>query len=59
MTDRDRAEMRALCEQFRRNMARENDVLLFDHDAKQRIGKMIGSAVREGGSEFGYLPWRA
>ena len=29
--------------------------LLYDHDAKQRIGDMIGSAVRRGGSEFGYL----
>jgi hypothetical protein len=30
MTDPDRAEMQALCELFRREMARENDVLLFD-----------------------------
>jgi hypothetical protein len=55
MTDRDRAELRALCDQFRRAMASENDVLLYDQDAKPRIGEMIGSAVRRGGSEFGYL----
>jgi hypothetical protein len=34
-------------------MARENDVLLYDQHAKQRIGEMIGKAQQ--GSEFGYL----
>jgi hypothetical protein len=52
MTDRDRAEMRALCDQFRRDMARENDAALFDHEAKQRIGQMIGQAVRQGQSDY-------
>ena len=52
--DRDRAEMRALCDLFRQSM-RESGPMLFDQDAKQRIGEMIGSAVRRGGSEFGYL----
>ena len=55
MADLDRAEMEALLDQFRRDMARENDVLLFDHEARQRIGEMIGKAVRQGGSEFEYL----
>jgi hypothetical protein len=55
MTDLDRAEMRALCDHFRRAMAHENDVLLFDHETRQRFGQMIGSAVRQGGSEFEYL----
>ena len=58
MTDRDRAEMQALLDQFRKAMARENEVQLFDHEARQRIGKMIGKATREGGSDFGYLPRR-
>ena len=46
MTDRDRAEMRALCDQFRQSMARENDVLLYDQEARTRIGEMNGSATR-------------
>jgi hypothetical protein len=53
MTDRDRAEMRALCDQFRRDMERENYVLLYDQEAKQRGGRMIGRAQQ--GAEFGYL----
>jgi hypothetical protein len=52
MTDRDRAEMRALCDQFRRAMARENDVLLFDRDARIRIGEAIGKAARHGRSDY-------
>jgi low affinity Fe/Cu permease len=55
VTNLDRAEMQALLDQFRRDMARENDVLLFDHEARQRIGEMIGKAVRQGGSELEYL----
>jgi hypothetical protein len=60
MTDRDRAEMQTLLEQFRRAMARRNDVLLYDHEAKQRVGEMIGKAVQPRGSAFGYaakLSW--
>jgi len=53
MTDRDRADMRALCDQFRRDMGRENAVLLYDQEAKQRFGQMIGQALLEGNSEFG------
>jgi hypothetical protein len=53
MTDRDRAEMRALCDQFRREMARQVDEQMCDHEARQRIGQMIGQARQ--GSEFGYL----
>jgi hypothetical protein len=55
MTDRDRADMAALCDHFRRDMGRENEVLLYDQEAKQRFGQMIGQAVRKGNSEFGYL----
>ena len=58
MDDRDRAELRALCDLFRRDMARQVDEPPFDHDAKQRIGQVIGKAGRQGGSEFGYLPQR-
>jgi hypothetical protein len=52
MTDRDRAEMRALCDQFRRDMARENDVLLFDKESRERIGEAIGRAARQGRSDY-------
>jgi hypothetical protein len=52
MTDRDRAEMRALCDLFRQAIARQVDEPVFDHDARARIGQAIGSAVRDGGSAF-------
>jgi len=52
MTDPDRAEMQALCELFRREMARENDVLLFDKEGYVRIGRIIGGAARQGRSDY-------
>jgi hypothetical protein len=55
MTDRDRPEMQALLDQFRKAVARENDVLQYDQDTKQRIGEMIGRATRWGRCDFGYL----
>jgi hypothetical protein len=39
MTDRDRAEMRALCDLFRRETARQIDEQLFDPDARVRSGR--------------------
>jgi hypothetical protein len=42
MTDRDRAEMRALADQFHQLTAREKEVQLFDHETRQRIGEAIG-----------------
>jgi hypothetical protein len=53
MTDLDRAEMRALCDLFRREMARQVDEPLFDPAARVRIGQMIGRAALVG-SEYGY-----
>jgi len=55
MTDPDRAEMQALCEAFRRDMARQVDEQLFDHEARERIGQMIGQAVRQGQSDYAAL----
>lgn len=52
MTDLDRAEMRALCDQFRQLMARENDALLYDQDARVRVGEAIGKAVLQGRSDY-------
>jgi hypothetical protein len=57
-SDRDRAEMRALADRFRQLMVRENEVQLFDHETRQRIGEAIGKAMRQSGSDFGYLPQR-
>jgi hypothetical protein len=55
MDDRDHAEMRALCDQFREAMARENDQLLFDQEARQRIGQIIGRSARQGRSDYAAL----
>jgi hypothetical protein len=33
-------------------MARENDQLLFDHEARQRIGQIIGQSARQGRSDY-------
>jgi hypothetical protein len=55
MDDRDRAEMRALADQFRELMARQNEVAPFNEAARQRIGDAIGKAARQGGSGFTYL----
>ena len=52
MTDLDRAEMRALADQFREAMAREMDQPLFDEEARMRIGRIIGGPVRQGRSDY-------
>jgi hypothetical protein len=52
MTDRDRAEMQALLDQFRRGMAEEFDQPLFDKEARVRIGETIGKAARQGYSDY-------
>ena len=52
MTDHDRAEMQALCDQFRRMMVRKVDRALFDDDARKRIGEMIGQAARQCRSDY-------
>jgi hypothetical protein len=53
MTDRDGSQLQALLDQFRQDMARQNDAALFDQEAKRRIGQMIGRAALVG-SEYGY-----
>ena len=49
MDDRHRAEMRALSDAFRCEMARQVDEPLFDLDAWARIGHAIGSLHPSGG----------
>jgi hypothetical protein len=53
MTDRDRAEMRALADQFRELMVRDVERTVFDKEACLRIGQMIGRAALVG-SECSY-----
>ena len=53
MDEFDRAKMRALCDQFRKAMARENEEL-FDDEGCERAGEMIGRAMRRRGSAFAY-----
>jgi hypothetical protein len=43
----------------RQAMACEVDQQLFDSEGRVRVGEMIGSTMRQGGSEFGYLRRRA
>ena len=54
---REHAEMQALLNQFREAMKRENDVMLYDQAAKERIGKAIGRASRQG--RWDYAAFRA
>jgi hypothetical protein len=52
MTDVDRAEMRALCDQFRREMVRDVERTMFDKEACQRIGEVTSKAARQGRSDY-------
>ena len=52
MDDRDRAEVRALCDQFRELMQREIDPPPFDQEARVRIGEAIGRVARRGRSDY-------
>jgi hypothetical protein len=54
MDERDRAEMRALCDQFKELMARGVETPPFDQEARVHIGEMIGRAARQGRSEYAY-----
>jgi hypothetical protein len=56
MTDLDRAEMRALADQFHQLMRRDIDPpMQFDQEARERIGQMIGQAARQGRSDYAAL----
>ena len=56
---KDRAEMKALLDQFREAMARENEALVYDKTARERIGEMIGRSTRPDGNVFAYLRRKA
>src|SRR6516165_2231417 len=44
VNDHDRAEMQALCDQFRELMQRDVERTVFDKEACRRIGEVIGRA---------------
>jgi hypothetical protein len=54
MDERDREELRALCDQFREAMGREVDQELFDSEARVRIGGMISRLIWQGRSDYDY-----
>lgn len=55
VNDHDRAEMQALCDQFRELMQRDVERAVFDKEACQRIGEVIGRAARRGRSDYAAL----
>ena len=55
MDDVDRHEMQVLCDQFRQLMQREIDPPQFDKEVRERVGKLIGRAARQGRSDFAAL----
>jgi hypothetical protein len=52
MTDRDYAELRALCDLFRREMACQRDPPPFDRESRDRVGELISRAARQGRSDY-------
>ena len=54
MDDRERRELQRLRDEFLEIMRRENDAVLFDEAAQQRVGEAISRSARGGGSEFSY-----
>jgi hypothetical protein len=52
--DQDRRALRALCEEFKKAI-HQTDAPVFDHDAKVRLGHMIGRAALTG-SEYAAYP---
>jgi len=48
MDDRDRTEMQALCDLFRRAMACKVGPPVFDQESRERVGDMIGRSARHG-----------
>ena len=55
MPNSDRAEMRALCDQFRREMVRDVERAVFNAEACQRIGDLISRAASQGRSDYAAL----
>jgi len=55
MIDQDRLEMLKIYHQFREAMAREIAEPAFDHEARVRIGEIIGHAARQGQADYAAL----
>ena len=54
MEDRERQELRALCDQFKELMQRNIEHTLFDKEACQRIGETISRSAHQSRSEYAY-----
>jgi hypothetical protein len=53
--DREKLELRAMCEQFKKLMQQQTDVPAYDQVARVRLGQMIGRAALAG-SEYAAYP---
>ncbi len=51
--NQEKRALRALCEDFKKAMHQQIDALVFDYDARVRLGQMIGGAVLAT-SEYAY-----
>ena len=54
MEDRERRDLQRLRDEFLQIMRRDNEGVLFDDEAKGRLGETISRAMRQGNSEFSY-----
>jgi truncated hemoglobin YjbI len=58
MNERERLELQRLRDEFLELMRREIDAMLFDEEAKRRLGQAISRSMRQGNSEFSYIGTR-
>ena len=54
MKDRERGDLQRLRDEFLEIMRRDNEGVLFDDEAKRRLGEAISRSMRQGNSEFSY-----
>jgi hypothetical protein len=53
--DREKLELRAMCEQFKKLMQQQTDVPAYEQVARVRLGQMIAHAALDG-SEYAAYP---
>ncbi len=53
--DREKLELRAMCEQFKKLMQQQTDVPPYEQVARVRLGRMIARAALDG-SEYAAYP---
>ena len=54
MEDPKRLELERLRDEFLEIMRRDNEGMMFDDEAKRRLGEAISRSMRQGNSEFSY-----